>query len=313
MTVDKERHHVRAGQSPLPLDTARSAFDWLVTGPHPVSIDGRLFPGLQRRSVPLNEVRDRLLHPSCPQSTRDAVWAHLVLRSRTEGATWTLGCVGVALPALTRIAAVLSARFAGDVADIHAAVLTGLLAELAHVKLGKPRIMLRLRWAAYRAGHTTVREALDAPVPSGWGFGSRAPALPSGHPDFVLARAVAEGVLTDSEAELISSTRLEGVPLTRVAQARGTSYPTVHQARRRAEHRLAAHLLDETPGEDERGDPATQVVQAVTLTNAAQASSTASKKTRGAVSKKDLQTGVQRCGKTPATTAPHSPEVPRCA
>jgi hypothetical protein len=336
MAINEERRNARAGRSPLPLDTARTAFNWLVTGPHPVSIDGRLFPGLPRRRVPLNEVRDRLLHRRCPQGTRDAVWAHLVLRSRTEGATWTLGCVGVALPALMRITATLSARFAGDVSDIHAAVLTGFVAELAHIELNKPRIMLRLRWAAYRAGHTAVRDALDAPVPSGWGFGSRAPALPSGHPDFVLARAVAEGVLTAGEAELIDSTRLEGLPLATVAQARGSSYPTAHQARRRAERRLVAYLLDHAPGEDERGDPATQVVQAVTITSAARSATTpgvrsrsvieraeeAPTKARVAVSKKGPETGVQGCGRTPVTSAPttptnaqspQTPEVPRCA
>ena len=336
MTVDEERHNTQTGRSPMPLDTARTAFNWLVTGPHPISIDGRLFPGLPRRRVALNEVRDRLLHRRCPQATRDAVWAHLVLRSRTEGATWTLGCVGVALPALTRITAKLSARFAGDVSDIHAAVLTGFVAEIAHIELSKPRIMLRLRWAAYRAGHAAVRDALDAPVPSGTGFGSSAPALPSGHPDFVLARAVAEGVLSAGEAELIGSTRLEGLPLARVAQARGASYPTAHQARRRAERRLLAYLLDHAPGEDECGDPATQVVQAVTITTAARAATTpevrsrsvtgvadgAPKKTRVAVSKKCPEIGVQGCGRTPATPAPttptdaqspQTPEVPRCA
>ncbi len=199
MVVNKETHparkHRNPDRRPMPLDTARTAFDWLVTGPAPVSIDGRLFPGMPPRRVPLHEVRDRLLHRRCPQATRDAVWAHLVLRSRTEGATWTVGCVGVALPALTRTAARLSARFAGDVTDIHAAVLTGFLAELAHLDLRKPRIMLRLRWAAYRAGHTAVRDALTAPRPAGTGLGSAAPAPPSGHPDFVLARAVADGVL----------------------------------------------------------------------------------------------------------------------
>ncbi|MGH3832096.1 MAG: hypothetical protein ACRDRS_16900 [Pseudonocardiaceae bacterium] len=334
MAVNEERRNAQAGRSSMPLDTARTAFNWLVTGPHPVSVDGRLFPGLPRRRVALNEVRDRLLHRRCPQATRDAVWAHLVLRSRTEGATWTLGCVGVGLPALTRIAARLSARFAGDVSDIHAAVLTGFVAEIAHIELSKPRIMLRLRWAAYRAGHAAVRDALDAPVPSGSGFGLSAPARPSGHPDFVLARAVAEGVLTAGEAELIGSTRLEGLPLARVAQARGTSYPTAHQARRRAERRLVAYLLDNAPGEDERGDPATQVVQAVTITTAARAAITpgvrsrsviriadgAAEKARVAVSKKGPETGVQGCGRTPATPAtptdaqsPQTPEVPRCA
>jgi hypothetical protein len=138
----------------LPLDTARSAFTWLVTGPDPVSVEGRLFPGLPHRPVPLNELRERLLRRRCGQATRDAVWAHLVLRSRTEGATWTLGCVGVALPALITIVATLTARFAGDPSDIHAAVLTGFVTELARVDLRKPRVMLRLRWACgCRTGH----------------------------------------------------------------------------------------------------------------------------------------------------------------
>ena len=153
----------------MPLDAARSAFEWLVAGPHPVSVDGRMFAGLPARRVPLDELRDRLLRRRCPQTLRDAAWAHLVLLARTEGGAWTVGAVGVALPALTSIAAALSARFAGDPSDIHAAVLAGFVAELATIDLRRPRVMLRLRWAAYRAGHACVREALDAPVPSGHG------------------------------------------------------------------------------------------------------------------------------------------------
>ena len=90
------------------LDIARDTFTWLVTGPHPVSLDGRDFEGLPNRELPLDEVRDHLLARSCSQSTKDAVWAHLVLCSRAEGATWTVAAVGVALPALTSVAATLA-------------------------------------------------------------------------------------------------------------------------------------------------------------------------------------------------------------
>jgi hypothetical protein len=166
MAVNSDIRRASFEPGVMPLDAARTAFTWLVTGPDPVSVDGGLFPGLPHRRLPLNEVRARLLRRGCGQATRDAVWAHLVLRSRTEGATWTLGCVGVALPALTRIAATLTARFAGDPSDIHAAVLTGFVSELARIDLRKPRVMLRLRWAAYRGGHIALREALDAPIPS---------------------------------------------------------------------------------------------------------------------------------------------------
>ncbi len=315
----------------MPLDAARSAFEWLVAGPHPVSVDGRLFPGLPARRVPLNEVRDRLLRRRCPQTLRDAVWAHLVLLARTEGGAWTVGCVGVALPALTSIAATLSARFAGDPSDIHAAVLAGFVAELGEIDLRRPRIMLRLRWAAYRSGHTAVREALDAPVPSGHGFRSTLPPPPWGHPDFVLARAVAEGAITSTEAELIGSTRLEGVPLADAAAERDLSYQAAKKARQRAEHRLVAYLLDDAPDATHAGprerDLATQVADTVIITDAADhatatvepsrpvtdLSTHAAKKVGDRVSPQGRFSGVQGCGRKPATPAhtTSSPEPPQ--
>ncbi|MGX7829021.1 hypothetical protein ACTG9Q_28435 [Actinokineospora sp. 24-640] len=318
----------------MPLDAARSAFEWLVAGPHPVSVDGRLFPGLPARRVPLNELRARLLRRRCPQTLRDAAWAHLVLLARTEGSTWTVGAVGVALPALTSIAATLSARFAGDPSDIHAAVLAGFVAELGEIDLRRPRVMLRLRWAAYRAGHACVREALDAPVPSGHGFRSTPPPPPWGHPDFVLARAVAEHAITAAEAELIGSTRLEGVAMADAATECNLSYQAAKKARQRAEHRLVAYLLNDladttdTPhAGPHEGDVATQVADAVTITAAAQHTTTATlpsrsvtdlaartaKKVGDRVSPQGRFSGVQGCGKTPATPAhtTSSPTPPR--
>src|SRR2546421_2067528 len=143
MAVNSHVRRVSVEREAMLLDAARNAFTWLVTGPDPVSIEGRLFPGLPDRRLALDEVRARLLRRGCGQGTRDAVWAHLVLRSRTDGATWTVGCVGVALPALTRIAATLTARFAGDPSDIHAAVLAGVLAALAPGGPRQPRGVLR--------------------------------------------------------------------------------------------------------------------------------------------------------------------------
>ncbi|WP_219416941.1 hypothetical protein [Pseudonocardia nigra] len=232
------------GPTGMPLDAARSAFGWLVTGPEPLAVDGREFAGLPDRAVPLDEVRQRLLRRRCPQPVRDAVWAHLVRRSRAHAGAWTVGCVGVALPALTGIASTLTARFAGDPRDIHAAVLAGFLAELPVIDLARPRIMLRLRWAAYRTGQTCLRESLDAPTPSARAFHSAAPPAPAGHPDLVMARAVTAGVITPVEAELIGSTRLEEVSLAEAATRRGTGYEAAKKARQRAEHRLVAFVRE---------------------------------------------------------------------
>ncbi|MEV0675918.1 hypothetical protein AB0I60_05270 [Actinosynnema sp. NPDC050436] len=302
------------------LDAARSAFEWLVTGPHPLSVDGRLFPGLPARRVPFNELRDRLLRRRCPQTLRDAVWAHLVLLSRTEGGAWTVGAVGVALPALTSIAATLSVRFAGDPSDVHAAVLAGFIAELAGIDLRRPRVMLRLRWAAYRAGHACVREALDAPVPSGHnGFRSTMP-LPWGHPDFVLDRAVAEHAITAAEAELIGSTRLEGVPLADAAAERNLSYQRAKKTRQRAERRLVAYLLDDTADTSHagphEGDVATRVADAATIAAAEHCAESATlprsvtasatragRKVGDRVSPQGRFSGVQGCGRRRATPA----------
>ena len=55
MVANKETHPARKqgnpDRRPMPLDTARTAFDWLVTGPAPVSLDGCLFPSMPPHRV----------------------------------------------------------------------------------------------------------------------------------------------------------------------------------------------------------------------------------------------------------------------
>lgn len=236
------RPHGSRGE-PGVFDTARTAFAWLVTGPHPVALDGRHVCGLPSRLVPLDEVGALTVAKECPQETRDAVWTALVTRSRIEGGTWTVACVGLALPVLLPVAAKLTNRFRGEVHDIHAAVLTGFLEALTDVALARPAILVRLRWAAYRAGHRALRDALDAATPTA-DFGTRTPApeQPSGHPDFVLLGAVEAGVLTAADAALIGDTRFGELSLADAAQARGQTYKATQQARHRAERRLATYL-----------------------------------------------------------------------
>lgn len=315
--------------APNSLDVARDTFTWLVTGPAPLSIDGRRFPGLPRRWVALDELRDRLLGRRCPQATRDAVWAHLVTRSRNQGASWTVGAVGVALPALTSVAARLTARLAGDPTEVHAEVLRGFLTELPVIDLRRPRIMLRLQWAAYRCGHAALSEALGGPTPTGLGSRSGPPTSPWGHPDLVLARAVAEGALTPTEADLIGATRLEEIPLADWARARGVGLKTTYSTRERAERRLVAYLR-ETSSDTGAEDPvartalAAAALPAPTDRSAPQTETSLSvsgrrrngrpasaQKSSGLVRKTDPKPGVQECRTTPPT--PRLPEVPQCA
>ena len=247
MTTDSGRaaRSARPGfpTSGWPLEAVRVAWEWLCAGPHPVTVDGQAIPGLPQRPIPLDELRARLLSRGCPAGVRDAVWAHLVRRSRAEGGTWTVAAAGMALPVLNRVARILTAKYAGDSSDIHAAVLAGFLAGLTRVDPDRPAVLVSLRWAAYRGGLAAVREALRAPTPlTVHGFESAPPRPASAHPDLVLARAVADGVITRDDAALIGSTRLEHVRLADAAVARGQTYHAANAARHRAERRLLAYL-----------------------------------------------------------------------
>ncbi|RLK61942.1 hypothetical protein CLV68_2487 [Actinokineospora cianjurensis] len=314
------------------LDIARETFAALTTGPSPVSVDCRGFRGLPGRLVPVDELRDLLLARHCPQSTRDAMWMYLAGRARREGGTWTVVATGVALPALTSVAATLSRRFAGDPSEIHAEVLRGFLSALAGVDLTQPRIMVRLRWAAYRAGHRALREALDRPTPVPSGRGSRPPTPPWGHPDLVLARAVEAGVLIRLEAEVIGATRLDEIPIADWARERGVGEWAAYKFRSRAEHRLAEYLRETTVATDST-DPVADLVLTRTTTEPKQdptdtagdepphpaplsrvvtdSEGKSVEKVGPELSKNDPKSGVQGRGESPRSI--DSPEVPRCA
>lgn len=353
MVANHESDSAPFERDSLPLESARAAFEWLASGPDPLSIDGRFFPGLPQRRVPLDELRELLLDPDLPLAAVDLVWMHLVTRSRDTGNAWTVACVGVALPALFAIVYELGARFAQDHHDLQGAVLTGFLSELASIDLLRPSVMWRLRCAALREGHLFLREALQRPTPWEEAFHSREPRSPWGHEDIVLARAVAEGVITDEQAALIGATRLEpeNYTLQEAAADWGVSYDAIAKFRRRAEHRLAAWLLEQ-PLDEDPNDPSAREMEiraahAATLTASAREAMHSrtpysaqshtvtdleempEKKVRSRVSKKALKTGVDTCGRRPAapahTTQPTrpagiarrpsgtTPGVPRCA
>ncbi|MFD2810949.1 hypothetical protein ACFSZT_16150 [Prauserella oleivorans] len=243
--AESQRQHDREEHEWLPLDSARNSFAWLVTGPRPLSVSGRRFRGLPNRPVPLDELRDRLLNRRCPRETRDAVWAHMVRRSRRDGPTWTVACVGMALPALARTARWLAARYRGERADAHAVVLSGFLEALATVDIADSGVLNRLIWRARQVGQAALEESLDAPMPAGLGFGPIVPQAPWGHPDLVLARAVGDEVLTPVEADVISATRVGEVSLTEWAATHGTTYWAAYKMRQRAEARLVDYLRDD--------------------------------------------------------------------
>jgi hypothetical protein len=228
-----------------PLQAAGRAFDLLTAVPTVHLFDANGFAGLPQRELELPALRRVLLSASTTPAQRDAVWRHLVDRARRDdasGRTSTVLTVGLALPGLTRIAGRLARGWRGDVADLDGEILAGFLLRLRTLDTDGQRVLGRLLDASIRAGRRARQDAGDGEsirVHESW---STPPAQPWAHPDWVLARAVAAGVLDRIEAELIGATRLDDVTLTQAAHALDIAVPTALGRRRQAEARLAAAI-----------------------------------------------------------------------
>jgi hypothetical protein len=244
-----------------PLDDLDISLRLLCTGSKPLAVDGRrLGHGLPRRMIPLHELASVLMHPSTSFQAREAAWRLLVTNARTGDDKWIVGAVGVALPGLRRAAGRLAR--ATSRTDVQLNLLEAFTAELATVDLDTPRICARLCNAAYVAARKalTAEEAAASGEASA-GFGSTLPPRPYGHPDFVLARAAAAGVITAQEAELIGGTYLEQTSLAAYADRVGMSRRAAYSRRGQAVAKLVAAIRA-----GRLTDPDAEVIAEATLT-----------------------------------------------
>jgi hypothetical protein len=153
-----------------------------------------------------------------------------------------VGLGGVLLPGLRRIAARLARELPGQAADLDSEVMAGFLAALDGFDSTGGRIPARLLSGSWRQAKRLWRAERAYAAHHVPAIASAAPAAPWGHPDFVLARAVREGVVSAGDAELIGLTRLEGVTLAAVAAERGVRCHALAVRRWRAEQRLVAAI-----------------------------------------------------------------------
>ncbi len=251
-----------------PFDTLEETFRILSAAPHPLALDGTAIAGLPDREIPLRELRAMLLHPSVDYTARDAAIGALVELAQAEGGRWTVGLAGVMLPGLRRAIWPLFEACPEKLDDLEAEALVALLRSLRRCRPGRPRVASWLCWRSRIAAARLLRRELAERAGPGTDPVSAAPPRPWGHPDFVLARVVAEGVICPEDGDLIAATRLEHQSLAAAARALGISYKACHQRRARAEATLAAYLrsdkyspLDfvgkaaETPCSSSRGRP----------------------------------------------------------
>ncbi|GGP12271.1 pilin [Nonomuraea glycinis] len=194
-----------------PLDTAETSFRLLTTGPGSLPLNGSTIAAeLPRGMVCLRELRMLLTSRHVSDDTRDAVWRELVTRARQSGSTWTVAAVGMAIPALRMIALSLTRTLScGDPVDVDSAIMAGYLRAIHRVDVDLPDIRPRMCEAARCAGQHAIRYMAERQRTDE----STSPRRPWFHPDLVLIDAVADGVLSELDAELITLSRLEDVPL----------------------------------------------------------------------------------------------------
>lgn len=152
------------------------------------------------------------------------------------------------MPGLRNVAGVLARGYHGDPADLDEEILAAFLDGLrCRVNPHWTYLAYRLCRAGYKAGRALrareedwagrARTSLNLLVESA------APPAPWGHPDFVLVDAVAKGVLSDDQADLIGRTFLEDTRFGEYARERGISYVAAKLRRQRAVRKLAAAIL----------------------------------------------------------------------
>ncbi len=223
-----------------PLDAAQKAFSLLVVPPTALVYDTGAIAGV----VPLDRLRGLLLSVRTGPEVRDLVWRDLVERAREDGPGWVVGAVGVAMPGLRRAAGRLTTGWAGDREDVDAELLTGFVAALRTVEVDAPRVCGRLIDAGIRAARKVRDAQVRHPLPVTGAPGPSVPVRAADHPDFVLARAVAVGVVDADEAHLIAATRLEGATLAAAGERLGLPVRLASAWRTQAELRLREAIRD---------------------------------------------------------------------
>jgi hypothetical protein len=241
------------------ITAADQAFAVLAARPAPLAFDARGIPGLPQRLLDLFELRDLLAGQVVRGTDSDLVWRRLTLQARGWGPAWVVAAVGVAVPGLNRITARLSAGYPGLAEDIDSEVVAGFLHALRTEDVDAPRVWLRLMWAAWRSGLRVRRVREDVELPADLPGEASTPHVPYGHPDLVLGRAVAAGILTSAEADLIGDTRIGDVLIEQLADEQGLSGQILRMRRQRAERvlvralrrgELSGVLIGAAPGRD---------------------------------------------------------------
>lgn len=194
--------------------------------------------------MPLKDIRPLMLDRAADPHARNALWQELVRAAQSRGESWLLAATWMMVPGLRRISARLSPGSGADRSEIEAEIIAGFIEALRAADASRENLSAHLWWAAYRAGQRARRmlaQSRETPVDD-IDRAAQVQAEP-GEPGGLLDDAVHAGVISASEADLITRTRLEGERLGAVAERLGLRYNACAQRRFRAEGRLAGYVM----------------------------------------------------------------------
>lgn len=144
--------------------------------------------------------------------------------------------------------------FPGDADELDAELLVGLVEAVGAFEPGGGHVAARLLTGPWSRAKR-ARRAAEADFGRHVGLlDSLPPPPPFGHSELVLAKAVALGVVSGEEAELIAATRLGGRALHQVADEAGETYGAIRRRRWKAERRLVQAIAEDRldPGSPKR-------------------------------------------------------------
>ena len=235
-----------------PLSTLKAAFDALAEQPCPLEVVVQFTDRTEAvsRRVPLGDLLDALLSGSVTRTARRKVWTTMIGKARAGRPEWTVAVCGLAYPVLAAAAGFLRREFRRvDEEDLQADLLTEYLhlvrgANLRALEQDVLDVAGHLAWRAHaavcKARTMQAMEERHASVEE-WELDPAAESERGGQ--YLLHRAVAAGVVTEGEAELIAANRVDGLSVREAGAKAFGSRSTGYRVRAEAEARLAAWIL----------------------------------------------------------------------
>jgi len=189
----------------------------------------------QPTSMRISELSSILLDRATSQEVRDLIWRHIVKWARDKEPYSTLIAIRLALPGIRHAAKRVKAIYPHTAdSDAENEVIAGFLTGLSTVDIDEPRICSRLCGSAFSAGRTWARRQI-ASARAAQTHRSQTPRPQYGHVDLVLARAVAENIITFTAASLIYRTRFDGDTIAKAAASAGLETTCAIRIRKSAE------------------------------------------------------------------------------